>query len=80
MTQLLHLAFGGERVDPSRNVFRGTAGLRRAGVLPGCASASGAWKAEAQRTVDNAHARYSIARPHRLIDGTEATGPAEMLG
>ena len=27
-----------------------------------------AWKAEAQRTVDNAHVRYFILHAHRLLD------------
>jgi len=80
MTQLLHLVFGGELVDPSRNVFRDTSGLHLVGIYPDYASAYTAWKAEAQRTVDNAHTRYFIAHLHRLIDETAETGPTEMLG
>ena len=68
MTQRLHLVFGGELVDPSKNVFRDVSGIHIVGMFPDYASAHQAWKAEAQRTVDNAHMRYFIAHLHRLAD------------
>ncbi|HMO06155.1 MAG TPA: DUF4170 domain-containing protein, partial [Paracoccaceae bacterium] len=60
MTQRLHLVFGGELVDPSDTVFKDVGAIHIVGVFPDYASAHAAWKAEAQRTVDNAHMRYFI--------------------
>jgi hypothetical protein len=50
------------------------------GVFPDYASAYVAWKANAQRTVDDAHTRYFLAHLHRLRDETEAASPTEELG
>jgi hypothetical protein len=80
MTQRLHLVFGGELVDPSRNVFRDTADIHIVGMFPDYASAHAAWKAEAQRTVDDAHTRYFIAHLHRLRDEERETSTTEELG
>jgi hypothetical protein len=80
MTQRLHLVFGGELVDPTRNVFRDVAGIHIVGMYPDYASAFSAWKAEAQRTVDNAHMRYYIAHLHRLRDEETPASPTEELG
>ena len=44
------------------------------------ASAYDAWKAEAQRTVDNAHMRYYIAHIHRLRDEEAEASSTEELG
>lgn len=80
MTQRLHLVFGGELVDPSKTVFRDPAKIHVVGIFPDYARAFGAWKAEAQRTVDDAHTRYFIAHIHRLRDEGTETGPTEELG
>lgn len=80
MTQRLHLVFGGELVDPSRTVFRDTAAIHIVGMFPDYASAHDAWKAEAQRTVDDAHTRYFIAHLHRLRDEEAETSTTEELG
>ena len=80
MTQRLHLVFGGELVDPQKNVFRDVSQLHIVGMFPDYASAFSAWKAEAQRTVDNAHMRYFIAHIHRLRDEAQATSSTEELG
>jgi hypothetical protein len=80
MTQRLHLVFGGELVDPGKNVFRDVAAIHVVGIYPNYAQAFDAWKAEAQRTVDNAHMRYFIAHLHRLRDEAAAAGPTEELG
>jgi Domain of unknown function (DUF4170) len=76
MTQRLHLVFGGELVSPEKSVFRDASALHIVGMFPDYDSAYLAWKAEAQKTVDNAHMRYFIAHIHRLReDGTpEMTG------
>ncbi len=79
MTQRLHLVFGGELVDPQSTRFRNTDDIHVVGIFPDYASAYAAWKAEAQRTVDNAHMRYFIAHLHRLSDeGAEASATEEL--
>lgn len=80
MTQRLHLVFGGELVDPQKNVFRDVSQIHIVGMFPDYDSAFRAWKAEAQRTVDNAHMRYFIAHLHRLRDEGKAASPTEELG
>lgn len=80
MTQRLHLVFGGELVEPSKNVFRNVDDIHVVGMYPDYASAYDAWKAEAQRTVDEAHTRYYIAHIHRLRDEEKAESPTEELG
>jgi Domain of unknown function (DUF4170) len=80
MTQRLHLVFGGELVDPAKNVFRDVSDIHIVGMFPDYASAYSAWKAEAQRTVDNAHMRYFIAHIHRLRDEEAAASATEELG
>lgn len=80
MTQRLHLVFGGELVSPSRNVFKDVSKIHMVGIFPDYASAHAAWKAEAQRTVDDAHMRYFIAHLHRLRDEEAPSGPTEELG
>jgi hypothetical protein len=80
MTQRLHLVFGGELVDPQKNVFRDVSKLHIVGMFPNYEGAYLAWKAEAQRTVDNAHMRYFIAHIHRLRDEGAAGSPTEELG
>jgi hypothetical protein len=69
MTQRLHLVFGGELTNPSKTVFKDPAKLHVVGIFPDYESARAAWKAEAQRTVDDAHMRYFIADLHRLREG-----------
>jgi Domain of unknown function (DUF4170) len=66
--QLLHLVFGGELSDPSNIEFKNLDELDIVGVYPNYASAYAAWKAKAQRTVDNAEMRYFIVHLHRLLD------------
>ncbi|AHM03274.1 putative protein-like protein [Roseibacterium elongatum DSM 19469] len=80
MPQRLHLVFGGELVDPQRTEFANTDDIHIVGMFPDYASAYDAWKAEAQRTVDNAHMRYFIAHIHRLRDEEQEVSPTEELG
>ncbi|SLN69355.1 hypothetical protein PSA7680_03650 [Pseudoruegeria aquimaris] len=80
MTQRLHLVFGGELVDPSKSVFKDVNDIHIVGMFPNYESAYNAWKAEAQRTVDNAHMRYFIAHIHRLRDEERAASATEELG
>ncbi len=80
MAQRLHLVFGGELVDPSKNVFKDPNDIHIVGIFPDYQCAYNAWKAEAQRTVDNAHTRYFIAHLHRLRDEETEAAPTEELG
>ncbi|SFJ52739.1 DUF4170 domain-containing protein [Celeribacter neptunius] len=80
MAQRLHLVFGGELIDPSKTVFRNVDDIHIVGIFPNYESAHNAWKAEAQRTVDNAHMRYFIAHLHRLRDEEQDASPTEELG
>lgn len=80
MTQRLHLVFGGELKDPSNNVFRNVDDIHMVGIFSDYDSAYNAWKAEAQRTVDNAHMRYFIAHLHRLRDENAEASSTEELG
>lgn len=80
MVQKLHLVFGGELVDPTRTVFRDVEAIHIVGIYPNYAAAFLAWKAEAQRTVDNAHMRYFIAHLHRLREEDSAGSVTEAFG
>jgi len=66
--QLLHLVFGGELKNLSGDEFKNVDKLDVVGIYPNYASAYAAWKAKAQRTVDNAETRYFIVHLHRLLD------------
>ncbi|MEY8841681.1 DUF4170 domain-containing protein [Cribrihabitans sp. XS_ASV171] len=80
MVQRLHLVFGGELVDPTKSVFKDVDDIHIVGMFPDYQSAYDAWKAEAQRTVDNAHMRYFIAHIHRLRDEETEASSTEELG
>ena len=79
MVQRLHIVFGGELVDQTKNVFKDVEAIHIVGMYPNYASAYDAWKSEAQKTVDNAHMRYFIAHIHRLLDEDAAASPTEEL-
>jgi len=66
--QLLHLVFGGELKSIADVEFANVDELQVVGIYPNYAEAYKAWKAAAQRTVDNAHMRYFIVHIHRLLD------------
>lgn len=66
--QLLHLVFGGELTKLDSIEFKDLENLDIVGIFPNYAEAHKAWKAAAQRTVDNAHMRYFIVHMHRLMD------------
>ncbi len=80
MANRLHLVFGGELVDPSTTTFKDVNNIDIVGMFPDYQSAHDAWKAAAQRTVDDAHTRYFIAHIHRLRDEGVAASPTEELG
>jgi hypothetical protein len=72
--QLLHLVFGGELKSLSDVEFANLDELQVVGIYPNYAEAYKAWKAAAQKTVDNAQMRFFIVHIHRLLD--PGRGPA----
>jgi len=66
--QLLHLVFGGELKTLTDVEFKDLDRLDIVGIYPSYAEAYKAWRAAAQRTVDNAQVRYFIVHIHRLLD------------
>jgi myo-inositol-1(or 4)-monophosphatase len=67
-TQLLHIVLGGELRNVTDVEFRDLSKIDFVGAFPNYREAHAAWKAAAQRTVDNAHMRYFILHAHRLLD------------
>jgi hypothetical protein len=66
--QKLHLVMGGRVSDPQGLDFVNLDGLDLVGVYPDYASAEDAWRAAAQRTVDDAEMKYVIVHLHRLLE------------
>jgi myo-inositol-1(or 4)-monophosphatase len=66
--QLLHLVIGGELKDLAFHEFVDLKAVDFIGAFPNYAEAHAAWKAAAQRTVDNARMRYFVIHAHRLLD------------
>jgi uncharacterized protein DUF4170 len=66
--QLLHLVFGGELTDLDAVQFKDLDKLDIVGIYPNYAEAEKAWKAAAQRSVDNAQMRYFVVHMHRLME------------
>jgi len=79
MAQRLHLVFGGELKDPTTKEFRDINEIDMVGIFPNYETAYDAWKAKAQSTVDNAHARYFIAHLHRLRDEEQAESQTDRI-
>ena len=66
--QLLHLVFGGELSSLGAHDFKDLSKIEFVGMYPNYAEARKAWKAAAQKTVDNAEMRYYVVHLHRLMD------------
>lgn len=66
--QLLHLVMGGRLTDLAGTAFEDLSQVDIVGVYPNYAKAHEAWKAAAQRTVDDAQMRYFIVHLHKLLD------------
>ncbi|MBU6372667.1 MAG: DUF4170 domain-containing protein [Alphaproteobacteria bacterium] len=66
--QLLHLVIGGELKDLGGAEFEDLDRIDFVGAFPNYRTAYDAWKAAAQRTVDNARMRYFILHAHKLMD------------
>ncbi|MBD3729792.1 MAG: DUF4170 domain-containing protein [Sphingomonadales bacterium] len=66
--QLLHLVMGGRVKDPRSLEFEDLKKIDFVGVFPDYASAVDAWRAAAQRTVDDAEMKYVIVHLHKLLE------------
>lgn len=64
----LHLVFGGRVSDPRTLEFDDLKSIDIVGVFPDYASAEKAWRASAQRTVDDAEMKYVVVHLHRLLE------------
>lgn len=66
----LHLVFGG-RVDDPRTLDFDLKTIDLVGIFGNYADAEEAWRASAQRTVDDAEMKYVIVHLHRLLEPDE---------
>jgi len=66
--QKLHLVMGGRVRDPQTFEFVDLDKMDLVGVYPDYDTAEDVWRANAQRTVDDAEMRYFIVHLHRLLD------------
>jgi hypothetical protein len=64
----LHLVFGGRVANPQGTDFIEPEKLDVVGIFPDYASAEAAWRANAQRTVDDATMKYVVVHLHRLLE------------
>ena len=74
--QKLHLVMGGRVSDPQSLDFVDLNRLDLVGVFPDYASAEEAWRANAQRTVDDAEMKYVVVHLHRLLEPDSDSGTA----
>lgn len=65
--QLLHLVMGGRVSDPRSLEFLDPESIHVVGVFSNYDDAVDAWKANAQRTVDDAEMKYVVVHLHRLL-------------
>lgn len=63
----MHLVMGGRVKDPQTLEFDDLNAVDLVGVYADYATAEKAWRAAAQRTVDDAEMKYVIVHLHRLL-------------
>ncbi len=63
----LHLVFGGRVENPQTLKFTDLEKLDIVGMFSDYASAEEAWRAAAQRTVDDAEMKYVVVHLHKLL-------------
>jgi len=63
----LHLVFGGRVENPQTLKFTDLEKLDIVGMFPDYASAEEAWRAAAQRTVDDTEMKYVVVHLHKLL-------------
>lgn len=64
----LHLVFGGRVSDPQTLDFKDLSAIDFVGLFDNYAAAEKAWRANAQRTVDDAEMKYVVVHLHRLLE------------
>ena len=64
----LHLVFGGRVKDPQGLDFVDLNKMDLFGLYDSYAAAEEAWRAAAQRTVDDAEMKYVVVHLHRLLE------------
>lgn len=64
----MHLVFGGRVRDPQGLDFVNLDEVHLVGLYADYASALDAWRANAQRTVDDAEMKYVVVHLHRLLE------------
>jgi len=64
----LHLVFGGKVSDPRTLDFNNFDSMDLVGIFPNFEEAEDAWRANAQRTVDDAEMKYVVVHLHRLLE------------
>jgi hypothetical protein len=72
----LHLVFGGRVSDPRTLDFNDLSAIEFVGVFPDYASAEKAWRAAAQRTVDDAEMKFVVVHLHRMMEPSLTATPA----
>ena len=71
----LHLVFGGRVSDPRTLDFNDLSKIEFVGVFPDYASAEKAWRAAAQRTVDDAEMKFVVVHLHRMLEPNLTSNP-----
>lgn len=64
----MHLVMGGRVKDPQTLEFEDLNAVDLVGVYADYATAEKAWRAAAQRTVDDAEMKYVVVHLHRLLE------------
>lgn len=64
----LHLVFGGRVSDPRTLDFVNPDALDVVGIFADYKSAEEAWRAAAQKSVDDAEMRYVVVHLHRMLE------------
>jgi Domain of unknown function (DUF4170) len=77
MDQKLHLVMGGRVKDPQGLEFADLSALDIVGIYPDYAEAEEAWRASAQRTVDDAEMKYVVVHLHRLLEPEQLKRPTK---
>jgi len=66
-SQRLHLVMGGRVTDPRSHEFADPESIHVVGVFSSYEAAVDAWRAQAQRTVDDAEMKYVVVHIHKLL-------------
>lgn len=64
----LHLVFGGRVQDPQGYDFVDLNAVEIVGLYPDYSEAENAWRAAAQRTVDDAEMKFVVVHLHKLLE------------